>query len=126
MEKDQAFVEFVVKGIVNNPDDVKTERTIDERGVLITLHVNPADMGYVIGRSGQTARSIRTLLKIVGAKDNARVNLKIYEPEGSRKFAPVAEAGAGASTAPTTASVVMDDIHDDAEPDTSVIDNLNI
>lgn len=115
MEKDQAFVEYVVKAIVNNPDDVKTERTIDERGVLITLHVNPADMGYVIGRSGQTARSIRTLLKIVGAKDNARVNLKIYEPEGSRRFAQTSEGNEGS-----------DDMHDDAEPDTSVIDNLNI
>lgn len=124
MEKAPAFVAFIVKGIVNNPDDVKTDRTIDERGVLITLHVNPADMGYVIGRSGQTARSIRTLLKIVGAKDNARVNLKIYEPEGSRKFAPAAEAGAGAAV--VAGSAVMDDIHDDAEPDTSIIDNLNI
>lgn len=84
-EKDQEFVEFIVKGIVGHPEDVETERTIDERGVLITLKVNPADMGYVIGRQGQTARSIRTLLKIVGAKNDARVNLKIYEPEGSRR-----------------------------------------
>lgn len=84
MEKDQEFVEYIVRAIVANPDDVTTERTIDERGVLITLKVNPEDMGYVIGRQGQTARSIRTLLKIVGAKSNARVNLKIYEPEGSR------------------------------------------
>lgn len=82
---DQEFVDYVVKSIVGNPDDVKTERTIDERGVLITLHVNPEDMGYVIGRQGQTARAIRTLLKIVGAKSNARVNLKVYEPEGSRR-----------------------------------------
>ncbi len=81
---DQKFVEDVVKAIVNNPSDVKTTRTIDERGVLITLDVNPADMGYVIGRQGQTARSIRTLLKIVGAKNNARVNLKINEPAGGR------------------------------------------
>ena len=85
MQEDQQFVEMVVKAIVGNPGDVKTDRTVDERGVLITLHVNPADMGYVIGREGQTARSIRTLLKIVGAKNNARVNLKIYEPEGSRR-----------------------------------------
>lgn len=85
MEMDQQFVEYVVKGIVNNPNDVRTERTVDERGVLITLFINPADMGYVIGRQGQTARSIRTLLRIVGAKTNARVNLKIYEPEESRR-----------------------------------------
>lgn len=80
---DQEFVEMVVKCLVNHPEDVKTERTIDERGVLITLHIHQEDMGYVIGRQGQTARALRTLLRIVGAKNNARVNLKIYEPEGS-------------------------------------------
>ncbi len=84
-EQDQEFVETVVRAIVGHPDDVRTERTIDERGVLITLFINQEDMGYVIGRQGQTARSIRTLLKIVGAKNNARVNLKIFEPEGSRR-----------------------------------------
>lgn len=82
---DQEFVEYVVKSLVNNPEDVKTERTVDERGVLITLRINPADMGYVIGRGGQTARSLRTLLRIVGAKNDARVNLKIVEPEGSTR-----------------------------------------
>jgi predicted RNA-binding protein YlqC (UPF0109 family) len=85
MENDQEFVEYVIRAIVNHPDDVKTERTVDERGVLITLHVNPEDMGYVIGRQGQTARAVRTLLKIVGAKANARVNFKIFEPEGSER-----------------------------------------
>jgi len=84
-EFDQDFVEYVVRATVNHPDDVRTERIVDERGVLITLHINQADMGYVIGRQGQTARAVRTLLKIVGAKANARVNLKIYEPEGSRR-----------------------------------------
>ena len=82
-ELDQQFLEFIVKSIVSNPNDVTTERTVDERGVLLTLSINPADMGYVIGRRGQTAQAIRTLLKIVGAKNNARVNLKINEPEGS-------------------------------------------
>ncbi len=101
MEKDQEFVEYIVKGIVNHPEDVRTERTIDERGVLITLHINPEDMGYVIGRSGQTARSIRTLLKIVGAKQNARVNMKIYEPEGSRRPARSQSAEAEASDVDT-------------------------
>jgi len=85
MEQDQAFLEYVIKAIVNNPNDVKVVRTVDERGVLLTLDVNPSDMGYVIGRQGQTARSVRTLLKIVGAKNNARVNLKINEPEGSTR-----------------------------------------
>lgn len=83
--KDKDFLEFMIKSIVSHPDDVQVERTIDERGVLLTLKVNPEDMGYVIGRSGQTAQAVRTLLKIVGAKNNARVNLKIYEPEESRR-----------------------------------------
>lgn len=94
MEKDQQFIEMVVKEIVDHPDDVKTERRVDEMGVLITLHVNPQDMGQVIGRSGQTARALRTLLRAVGAKNNARVNLKIHEPEGSTR-PPRREAVAG-------------------------------
>ena len=83
--QDQEFLEFVVKSVVANPDKVATERTVDERGVLLTLNIDPSDMGYVIGRRGQTAQAIRTLLKIVGAKNNARVNLKINEPEGSQR-----------------------------------------
>src|SRR3989344_4104397 len=89
---DQSFVEFVVKALVDHPEEVKTDRTIDEMGVLITLKVNPEDMGQIIGRSGNTARAIRTLLRVVGAKNNARVNLKIYEPEGSNR-APRREYG---------------------------------
>ena len=108
MEFDQEFVEYIIRGIVNNPDDVRTERTVDERGVLITLHINPNDMGYVIGRQGQTARAVRTLLKIVGAKNNARVNLKIYEPEGSR---------------PPRQERVTED---EGDADTSVVENLSI
>jgi len=84
-EQDQAFLEIIIKTIVNNPDDVKIERTVDEMGVLLTLNINPEDMGNVIGRQGQTAKAIRTLLKIVGAKNQARVNLKIVEPEGSTR-----------------------------------------
>ena len=84
-EKDQEFVEYIVKNLVDHPDDVKTERTVDEMGVLITLHLNPEDMGQVIGRQGQTAKSIRTLLRVVGAKRKSRVNLKIHEPEGSTR-----------------------------------------
>jgi uncharacterized protein len=85
MERDQEFVEFVVKALVDSPDAVKAERTIDERGVLITLDVDSKDMGMVIGREGATAKAIRTLLRVVGAKNNARVNLKINEPEGSQR-----------------------------------------
>lgn len=84
MEKDAQFLEQLVKALVENPDDVKLTRTVDEMGVLITLDVNPLDMGKVIGRSGNTAKAIRTLLRVVGMKNNARVNLKINEPEGGK------------------------------------------
>lgn len=82
---DKEFVEYVVKQIVNKPDDVKVERKIDEMGVLITLDVNPEDMGMIIGREGATAKALRTLLRVIGARNNARVNLKINEPEGSER-----------------------------------------
>ncbi len=80
-EKDVQFVEFVVRAIVENPDAVEVERTVDEMGVLISLKVDKEDMGKLIGKNGQTAKSIRTLLRIIGSKNNARVNLKIVEPE---------------------------------------------
>lgn len=88
---DVEFVEYVVKSIVDHPDDVKVERKIDEMGVLITLVVHPEDMGQVIGRQGATAKSIRTLLRVIGARNNARVNLKIQEPEGN--MPPAASGG---------------------------------
>lgn len=81
-DADKVFLEYVVKALVDNPNDVKIDRTVDEMGVLITLTVNPADMGKIIGRMGNTAKAIRTLLRIIGMKNNARVNLKINEPEG--------------------------------------------
>ena len=126
MEKDQIFVEMIVKAIVNHPDDVKTDRTIDERGVLITLHINPEDMGYVIGRSGQTARSIRTLLKIVGAKENARVNLKIHEPEGSRGPRPRRDDGEERTNREERDDRPRMDQGNDDDIDTSVVDDLSI
>jgi len=81
---DRDFLEFIVKSIVDHPDDVKVERKIDEMGVLLTLKVNPQDMGQVIGRKGSTSTAIRSLLRIVGIKNNARVNLKIEEPESGQ------------------------------------------
>ena len=81
-EFDKDFLEYTVKALVNHPEDVKVERQVDEMGVLLTLKVNPLDMGQIIGRQGSTAQAIRSLLKIVGVKNHARVNLKIIEPEG--------------------------------------------
>lgn len=89
-DADKGFLEYVVKALVDNPNDVKIDRSVDEMGVLITLTVNPADMGKIIGRSGNTAKAIRTLLRIIGMKNNARVNLKINEPEGSQRSMPSA------------------------------------
>lgn len=83
MEHDAKFLKFLVESLVDNPNDVKINRTVDEMGVLLTLDVNPADMGKIIGREGNTAKAIRTLLRIVGMKNNSRVNLKISEPAGS-------------------------------------------
>jgi hypothetical protein len=81
---DQDFLEYLIKALVDHPEDVKVERKVDEMGVLLSLKVNPEDMGQIIGRAGSTARSIRSLVRIVGLKNHARVNLKIEEPEGGR------------------------------------------
>ena len=81
MEHDQKFLETLVRELVNHPDDVQVERKVDELGVLLTLSVHPEDMGQIIGKMGNTAKSIRTLLRVVGMKHDARVNLKINEPD---------------------------------------------
>lgn len=91
---DQEFLEFVVKSIVNNPNDVKVSRDVDEMGVLLTLKVNPEDMGQIIGRQGSTARAVRTILRVIGVKNNARINLKIEEPEGGRRTQEAAASDA--------------------------------
>ena len=85
---DRNFLDYVVKSLVDNPDDVKVDRKVDEMGVLLTLKVNPANMGQVIGRNGNTAKALRTLLRVVGMKHNARVTLKIEEPEGGARRTP--------------------------------------
>src|SRR3990167_9604970 len=92
MEKDAEFLDYVVRGLVDHPESVKINRTVDEMGVLLNLDVHPDDMGKIIGRSGNTAKAIRILLRVVGMKNNARVNLKINEPEGGRKSAPTESA----------------------------------
>ncbi len=84
-DSDAQFLESVVKALVDHPEGVKIVRKVDEMGVLLTLDVHPEDMGKVIGRSGNTAKAIRTLLRVVGMKNNARVNLKINEPEGGSR-----------------------------------------
>jgi predicted RNA-binding protein YlqC (UPF0109 family) len=93
---DQQFVEFIVKSLVNNPDAVQVERRIDEKGVLLELTVDGEDLGRVIGKRGATAQSLRTLLRALGTKNDARYNLKIVDTGTGGSYAPQ-----GASTSPT-------------------------
>ncbi len=123
--RDKEFIEYVVKMLVDHPEKVKVDRKIDEMGVLITLDVDQEDMGMVIGREGMTAKALRTLLRVIGARNNARVNLKINEPEGSTRVRreypaettpalsealPAAEAAPASPSAPRTFEDVMNDI----------------
>jgi hypothetical protein len=101
LEADQQFVEYVVKQLVTKPDKVLTERKIDELGVLIELTVDREDMGVIIGKEGKTAKAIRTLLRVLGAKNDARINLKIVEPEGSADEKPKAKEKAEAEAEDT-------------------------
>ena len=111
MELDQQFLEYVVKALVDHPDDVKIGRTVDEMGVLLTLDVHADDMGKIIGRSGNTAKAIRTLLRVVGMKNDARVNLKINEPEGGTGGnGNMASAAAEAPAEPKSLDDAIDDL----------------
>lgn len=110
-ERDQEFLEYVVGAIVDKPEAVKINRTVDERGVLLELSVDPEDMGKIIGKAGATAKAIRTLLRVLGAKSDARFNLKITEPEGEGRREPAevtSEEGQAESAAPAEESSVED------------------
>lgn len=93
---DKDFLEYIVKSLVDHPDDVKVDRKVDEMGVLLSLKVHPEDMGQIIGKAGSTARAIRGLVRIVGLKNHARVNLKIEEPEGSSRIRTKKDPASGA------------------------------
>ncbi len=119
MERDQQFLEYVIKALVDNPNDVKITRVVDEMGVLLTLSVHKDDMGKVIGRSGATAKAIRTILRVVGMKYDARVNLKIEEPEGSDR------SGLGLGDDRGPAPTFEDDSNKPYERDTTVDDVIS-
>ncbi len=91
---DQQFVDFIVKSLVGHPDDVVVERIIDEKGVLLSLTVNPEDLGRVIGKRGVTAQSLRTLLRALGTKNDARYNLKIVNNDDQRENYATSDATA--------------------------------
>jgi hypothetical protein len=118
---DQQFVEYIVKTLVNNPDKVNIERQIDEKGVLLSLSVDPEDVGRVIGRRGATAQSIRTLLRALGTKNDARYNLKIVNTDGERVGTISSDDPEDTDyehTEPTEARTVAD-LDDDTEEQTS-------
>ena len=119
MEQDQQFLEYVVKALADHPEDVKITRVVDEMGVLLTLSVHQDDMGKVIGRSGATAKAIRTVLRVVGMKNDARVNLKIEEPEGSQRGQGMApdRSAERPSSAPSSEPYVRDTTVDDVIKD---------
>ena len=106
---DQQFVEYIVKTLVNNPDKVNIERAIDEKGVLLSLSVDPEDVGRVIGRRGATAQSIRTLLRALGTKNDARYNLKIVNTD---------ENGSFETTGEPVATRTVEDYEEDSEDST--------
>ena len=113
---DQQFVEYIVKTLVNNPDKVQIDRTIDEKGVLLSLEVDPEDVGRIIGRRGATAQSIRTLLRALGTKNDARYNLKIvnndgYEP-AAKSEAPADESDDEPVEAPEEVEEVEEEVDD--------------
>ncbi len=112
--EDKQFLEHVVKSLVDNPEAVHINRTVDEMGVLLTLDVHADDMGKIIGRSGNTAKAIRTLLRVVGMKHDARVNLKINEPEGGRgvvgDMAEAMQEEAPAASEPKSLDQAIDDL----------------
>lgn len=118
---DQQFVEYIVKTLVNNPDKVEVERTIDEKGVLLQLTVDPEDVGRVIGRRGATAQSLRTLLRALGTKNDAHYNLKITNDGAPKTDAPKQEkmTAAPAAEAPAEAPTAEDaPTEEPAEEDT--------
>lgn len=110
MPLDQQFLEYVIKALVDDPGSVKITRTVDEMGVLLTLDISAADMGKIIGRQGNTAKSIRTLLRVVGMKNNSRVNLKINEPVGGLKSAERVSPPVASQSASKTVDEAMADL----------------
>ena len=107
---DQQLLEFIVKSIASNPDAVKVERKVDEMGVLLSLKVDPNDMAQIIGRQGSMAKALRTILKVAGAKNKARVNLKIEEPEGSLRVSREDSTSDSSKEAEKAADDIVEDL----------------
>lgn len=130
----QTVLETVVKALVDNPDEVQVERKVDEMGVLLSLKVHKDDMGAVVGRQGATARAIRTLVRIIGMKNNARVNLKIEEPEGGKRSgsqgmgegAAAGAMGAGAAAEQQSSDQPQEQPQQEETPSSDSLDNFQL
>lgn len=117
---DQQFIEFIVKSVVSKPDAVRVDRRVDEKGVLLELTVDPEDLGRVIGKRGATAQSLRTLLRALGTKNDARYNLKIIDTsDGERPARTSDDSTAAADDASVTSSATNDDDYTSADEITS-------
>lgn len=123
-ELDQEFVEYVVKALVSNPDAVEVRRSVDDMGVLLELSVDAEDMGKVIGRGGATAKSIRTLLRVLGTKSDERVNLKIVEPDGQE--APGSDGETPVEAPPAPEAPAEPDLRAQTEQELKDIADLEI
>ena len=128
---DQQFVEYIVKSLVGHPDDVTVERIIDEKGVLLSLTVNPEDLGRVIGKRGVTAQSLRTLLRALGTKNDARYNLKIVNSDGGRdgEYASSNDFGSNDKTVDSSTDESVDNESDYAKKsrkELAELDDLDI
>ena len=115
---DQQFIEYIVKSVVGHPDDVVVDRVIDEKGVLLTLTVNPEDLGRVIGKRGVTAQSLRTLLRALGTKNDARYNLKIVNNDG-QTGATFSSDDSGDTATVSTAEAPVETVTDEAVDNSS-------
>lgn len=127
---DQQFVEYIVKSLVGDPDAVSVKRSIDEKGVLLELTVAPDDLGRVIGKRGNTAQSIRTLLRALGTKNDARYNLKIVDVNGNsggprRDDAPATDQAAPAAPVSTDDTTADDADNADDTPATAATEEVN-
>lgn len=123
---DQQFVEFIVRSLVNNPDGVKVERRIDEKGVLLELTVDGEDLGRVIGKRGATAQSLRTLLRALGTKNDARYNLKIVDTGTGGGYSSASSASSSTATKDDDDDAPVSDVVSKARRELADLDDLDV
>ena len=123
---DQQFVEYIVKTLVNNPDKVSIDRAIDEKGVLLSLSVDPEDVGRVIGRRGATAQSIRTLLRALGTKNDARYNLKIVNTDDNGNVETTGEPTAARTVEDSDQNINDSNLTKNTRAELADLDDLDI